>query len=1320
MLPTDAVIRAHLFGNFTLYHGATLLVLPKSAKARALLAYLLLHRQHAHARAVLSGQFWPELSESKARRSLSTALWHIRSTLPELILVSSDALQALPGPALWVDVDAFSALVRPHLAAQTLTPEALTDLRRAVELYTGELLSGYYEDWIIDEQERLRTIYQRTLEHLIHLEKASGNYQNALELALKLTRTNPFLESAHRETMQLYVAVGQPAAALQQFEAYRKLLWEELGEEPEAGTLALAQASTETLRLSGRGKALYLPSIAEVEEAPPVFKEKRPTDLPLIGRDAERQRLLELLEAMLRRETDTANPTPNVLLLDGEPGVGKTRLMQTLASDAAWHGAEVLWSHGLVLGATRPPYATLVEALLDQLSALRAKQLVQVVPTIWLQALAQLLPPLTRWLPELGEPATLDLSQSRERLLEACARVLQGWAQIVPLVIILENLHQGDSDTLNMLPGLIQRLERSRILFAISYVGGEARARPAAWESVYALRQTMHADYLNLKRLNPAATATLIRSRLESRQPLPHLETRVYQETQGNPLFVLHILRELHETGALAQDAHGQWQVNRDALPQAAEELLLPAAVEQAILQRMEHVSPTARQLLHTVAVLGVEIDFEVLNAVSELDLAPLLEALHELLRNEFLEETAQGYCFCHDKIREVTYAAIPADERRWRHQRAVQVLEAQQPEAVQRLAHHACRGEVWDQAVLYSLQTAERAAAMYAYGAALENYNRALEYLDQHQPFAAPRQQELCFEMLKARQPLLWLQGDPATPKFDMARLHTLAVQLATPHHLVTALNCHVEMLCQTQEHLPQAIEMAGRAQQMARGHEMEEEAFIARTLEGRAHFFTGAYEQAATILRHALTASAGLQDVALETFVETYYTLAFTYWRLGDLPQMREITQRFLVLAEETQHPRALLNVNGLLGMLAYAHGDYAASLCYTQNALERARDFGMRHEEAVQLLNLSNGYWAIGQYGAALPPLQDASAILRERREWQSLLVALFNQGELFRLTGRHAEAATILEEAQRIGAETETSDFKDSLVCSLAQLALDRGDVAAAQGYLRAVAAETVAALESPKTRADGYLTHGLVALAAGTRETAVLYLERAVAAIESTGIADLIPLFRSRLAWGYHHAGRPAEALARSEQAVAGVAAEIPGDEAQSIFYYHYRILQAADQPEAARAALRKAHTILQAQKATLPDPVWQQQFSTEVPINREILAAYQAQRQEQLKGQVLVQLAHVDAPTGRPLRHNERVNVIWTVDAPEDAAIPGKAARRQQRLLRLLREAAAHHGAPTVIDLADTLQVSEKTIRRDLDTLHAAGHDIQTRGAREG
>jgi biotin operon repressor len=113
------------------------------------------------------------------------------------------------------------------------------------------------------------------------------------------------------------------------------------------------------------------------------------------------------------------------------------------------------------------------------------------------------------------------------------------------------------------------------------------------------------------------------------------------------------------------------------------------------------------------------------------------------------------------------------------------------------------------------------------------------------------------------------------------------------------------------------------------------------------------------------------------------------------------------------------------------------------------------------------------------------------------------------------------------------------------------------------------------------------------------------------------------------------------------------------------------------------------------------------------------LAQLEAETSARLQpNQISVHLPHVDAPTGRPLRDEETVEVVWTLATPDDDAISGRAARRRQRILRLLREAAEQSAAPTVTHLAAALGASERTIKRDLAALRAAGHAVPTRGAR--
>jgi tetratricopeptide (TPR) repeat protein len=154
-----------------------------------------------------------------------------------------------------------------------------------------------------------------------------------------------------------------------------------------------------------------------------------------------------------------------------------------------------------------------------------------------------------------------------------------------------------------------------------------------------------------------------------------------------------------------------------------------------------------------------------------------------------------------------------------------------------------------------------------------------------------------------------------------------------------------------------------------------------------------------------------------------------------------------------------------------------------------------------------------------------------------------------------------------------------------------------------------------------------------------------------------------------------------------------------------------QVLQALQDPRAFDV-LQSAHSLLQEEAAKIDDEELRCSFLENVKVHREIVAAYQ-ERQGQ---QIAARLPRADAPTGRPLRDDEYVTVTWTVDAPGDKEIRRKPERRRHRIQRLLTEAQAQGAIPRDRDLAQALGVSLPTLRRDMATLRAKGHDLPTRG----
>ncbi|MBU0610543.1 MAG: hypothetical protein KKI08_21855, partial [Armatimonadetes bacterium] len=286
-------LRVHLFGGFSITRNDSPISLPPRTAACSLLAYLLIYRDRPHTRDLLAGTFWPELPDAVARRRLSQALWSIRRAFVPypLLLTEGDTVRLNLELPLWLDVAEFEHQVasgqqqQPSLAADQWLP--------AVDLYRGEFLAGYYDDWVLIERERLRELFLTALGQLVEAWKTKGEYERALLYARRLASEDPWREEAHREVMRLCHLLSRDAEALHQLQACRRVLAEELGVEPSPETEALA---AEIAARSGPPAPPVIPSAARSRRVPLL---ERPDRLPLVGHRLDLGELVHQAEAAL-------------------------------------------------------------------------------------------------------------------------------------------------------------------------------------------------------------------------------------------------------------------------------------------------------------------------------------------------------------------------------------------------------------------------------------------------------------------------------------------------------------------------------------------------------------------------------------------------------------------------------------------------------------------------------------------------------------------------------------------------------------------------------------------------------------------------------------------------------------------------------------------------------------------------------------------------------------------------------------------------------------------------------------------------------------
>ena len=372
------VLEIQLLGGFHMHAGGAPVTAVELPRLQALLAYLLLHQNAPHTRQHLAFLLWPDSTESQARTNLRTLLHRLRLALPgadRLLHIDAQTVQWRPDAHSMLDVADFErALAQADLAEQRGDRLAAREsLAAAARLYRGDLLPGWYDDWILTERERLRQRLLASLERLVVLLEDERAYRTAIGYAQRLLRHDLLCEVAYQHLMRLHARNGDRASALRLYKTCVETLERELGVEPSQATTALyEQIRTAEVKIENeewRTPATGQFSILNSQFSIPQHNLRIPLT-SFIGREREVAEVTQLI----------ANT--RLLTLTGAGGCGKTRLALTTAAglvaaypdgvwlvelaaltDAALAPHAVAAALGVREEAQRPLIATLAEAL---------------------------------------------------------------------------------------------------------------------------------------------------------------------------------------------------------------------------------------------------------------------------------------------------------------------------------------------------------------------------------------------------------------------------------------------------------------------------------------------------------------------------------------------------------------------------------------------------------------------------------------------------------------------------------------------------------------------------------------------------------------------------------------------------------------------------------------------------------------------------------------------------------------------------------------------------------------------------------------------
>jgi class 3 adenylate cyclase len=536
----------------------------------------------------------------------------------------------------------------------------------------------------------------RALDAAAEAALASGNTKSAFVSAQRAVELDPLREIGHQRLMRVLARAGDRAGALQTYERCRVLLAEELGVDPSPQTNAV---HLEVLRAEAEQHPLTKVPL------PPLLARVGPL---FVGRDAELGQLRRQLAAV-------SDGAPRVVVLVGDPGIGKTTLAARFSAVAHGEGATVVL--GRCDEETRCPYQPFVEAL---------RHIVGTVPSRDLNLhlgrngseLLRLVPFLADRLPELTQAAAGDPDTERYRLFEAVAGLLASLSSSVPLVLVLDDVQWADRPTLLLMRHLVRYAERLSLLIVATCRSTELTRTHPVSEAFADLRREDLMSEVPLRPLDDAEVATLVEA---AGGVGPQAAIAIARATEGNPLYVREMVRHFTETGE--------------------DRLTVPEGVKDIIGRRLVRLPKTTLQILTIAAVVGREFGLGVLQCVTGESEASLVNTLDPALAAGTLAEVpgvVDRWTFTHALVRETLYEDITGSRRLRLHRSVAEALETLccgvVEDDLEQLAYHfVAAGPVGDpaKALTYTHRAGDKAMTQLAYEHAAAHYERAIRGLD-------------------------------------------------------------------------------------------------------------------------------------------------------------------------------------------------------------------------------------------------------------------------------------------------------------------------------------------------------------------------------------------------------------------------------------------------------------------------------------------------------------------------------------------------------------------------------------------------------------
>ncbi|MGF1471736.1 MAG: tetratricopeptide repeat protein [Rubrobacteraceae bacterium] len=988
-----AGLNINLFGEFGVWRGEDPIEGEEwgGQKPRSLLKLLLTRPGHVFSKDEIVDALWPGVSSQSADRRLRITVSLLRKALEPDLGRGSDSRYVLsrrPGYSFderadcEVDAWKYRELQQRAEAAQEADglDEAIGYYREALDLVRGEFLAEEpYEDWAIGAREQWRESQLAVLSGLAECLALKGRYTEAIETVDRALYLDGYREELHRRAMLYHYCAGEQGLALRAYRNYATVLKEELGAAP----------SPELVRLKEQIEKRDVPGVDEMRRYPrPRRSLKFPYSLSrtrFVGRDDEYAWLAE----RLRELAEPGGGAGGAVAVEGEAGVGKTRLAEEFLGYARSRGTLVLSGrcYERELSIPLEPVLDALEALPDMGAALTRLSDSEVGH---------------RSETEPADSARVYRMLTRELIRESRSDDHEG------LILFVDDVQWADSATLDFLSYLVRRVLDERILLVFTY---RREDTPGLSEWLNRLTGRRALTTLTLDRLTPEDITQML-GRMSSRSfdHLSRLADFLHRESEGNAFYAVEYLRWLIEAGIVEIDARRRISGLESGL---LHEEILPSGVRSLLEAWLTEVGEEARGVLELAAVVGRSFDLGLLCKATARGEAETFGLIRPLMASGLVVETpGAAYYFSHDKLRQTLYEGLESPRRRELHLQVAKALESVDAGEPAELAHHYLRARAWRQALENLVLAAQRAEERYAWEAALKSYARALEVAEKLSGIDETR-----FEVLGAQEKLLEKMDRRQERGETVKEMLRIAKQLGGQARIADVHVRRVGALAALSD--SEGAEEAGRAAVTifreigdmpgeARGH--REVSYIRWMRRDYAGALRATFE-ALRLHRELGDRSGEAGDV---------WTVAQVYRSMGDLETSLEWVEESARIYEELGDEFGNSMKIEAMRFIHRERGDLDTALSFGLKALQVNEELGVRDTNVVQHSECGTLYLQLGKPREALVHFRKACRLSREmgftRHEGHALAstgISLEQLGDAPGATEAYKRAIELLE-------------------------------------------------------------------------------------------------------------------------------------------------------------------------------------------------------------------------------------------------------------------------------------------------------------------